>query len=174
MELLVQSESSNSFFLPFAVALGAGFEAGGMKSSSSPANKLLDFWGWAFGYCFGTGAGAGLVACDFVVTKGASSSSSLKRLLLGFFAGWGFDTFVVGKSAASSSSNRLFFLEGDDVGTTFFGFTISVSPSSSSNKPFFLGWTLCFGASTICTDWAFGGGCETGSGFLTYFFITCY
>lgn len=141
-----QSESSNNFFLPFAGALV--FETGDTKSSSSPANKLFDFWGcWGLGYCLGVGIGACFIGCGFVETKGESSSSS-KRLLLTFLACWGLvDDFWEGKSAPSSSSKRLFFLVGDFVGgTTFLALTISVSPSSSSNKPFFLGWTVFFGA----------------------------
>jgi hypothetical protein len=41
--LIIQSESSNSFFLPLVAALGAGFETGATKSSSSPAKRLFAF-----------------------------------------------------------------------------------------------------------------------------------
>jgi hypothetical protein len=43
IELIIQSESSNSFFLPLVAALGAGFETGATKSSSSPAKRLFAF-----------------------------------------------------------------------------------------------------------------------------------
>jgi len=137
---LLQSESSNSFFLFFADCLAA-VVTGAIKLSSS-LNKLFAFWGWGFCYCLGAG-GAGL-GWAFEVTNGASSSSN--RALFFLAAGCGLLAgFEDGKSAPSSSSNKLGFLEGDEVGATFLGFAISAYPSSSSNNPFFFAWG--FGAS---------------------------
>jgi len=163
--LIIQSESSNSFFLPLTAALGAAFETEATKSSSSPAKRLLVFWGWGLGYCFWTGTGTGFMDAGFDVIKGASSS--LNRALFVFFVTWGLDVLGEGKSAPSSSSNRLFFLEGEVVGAIIFGFTISTYPSSSSNKPFFFGCWAGFGAYTIWIGCDLGGGWETGSDFFT-------